>query len=235
MGALAAELAETALERGHLLQQGAERGDGIHAGLGHRPVSHAPANGDPRPDDAALLETHLVLLRLADDRRAQRTADRGRAEVLDADHLPFLVDERAEYESPAERRPAALDGGRCDHHRGDAALHVGGAPSVDAPVGHLGGEGRMRPLGRIAFRDDVRVAFQKEAASAFCLAEPGEHVGPAGRDLLHLEIKPLLGQPGFDVARDGRFGGRRISRTDDAGNANELSRELDELRFVDTG
>src|SRR5256885_11958304 len=55
------------------------------------------------PDDPALLEAELVLLGLADDGRIQLAADRGRAEVLDAEHVPLFVHERAQDQAAAER------------------------------------------------------------------------------------------------------------------------------------
>src|SRR5439155_15703284 len=147
------------------------------------------------PDDAALLEADLILLGLADDRRGQLASERRRAEVSHPEHVAFLVDERADDETSVERRAASLDRRPGDHRGREAALHVGGPAPVDPAVDQLGAERRVRPLARIALGDDVGVALEQEAWAPVAVAEPGDDVGPSGRDLVDLDAEPLLSEP----------------------------------------
>jgi hypothetical protein len=50
----------------------------------------------------------------------------------------------------------------------------------------------MGPLGGIAFRHDVRVALEEQALAAALFTEPGDDVRASGRDVLDLEVEPLL-------------------------------------------
>ena len=92
----------------------------------------------------------------------ERAPERRRAQMLGADHVAFLVDQRADDEAPAEARATSLDGGGGDHRGGEAALHVGAAAAVDPAVDQVGAERRVAPLGRIALGDDVGVALEEQ-------------------------------------------------------------------------
>ena len=198
-------------------------------------MRHAAVDRDARPDHAPLLEAQLVLLGLADDRRAEPTADRGRAQVLDPEHVAFLVDERADDEAAVERGGASLDGDGRDHRRRQAALHVRGSPPVDAAVDQLGAERRVGPLGGVPLGHDVGVAFEEQARTVARFAEPRDDVRPARRHLLDFEIEPVLAEPLLDVTGDGGLGGRRIAGPDHARDPDEIAGELDQLVSVDTG
>ena len=154
-----AEPAEATLEPRRLAQHGAQCGDGIGSGLGHRAVSHAAAHGHAGPDHTALLEAQLVLLRLADHRGGQRPAERRAAEMASADHVALLVHQCAHNEGPLKTGATPLDGGGRNHRRGKPALHVGSATSPDAAVGNVCSKRRMSARGGITFGDYVGVAF----------------------------------------------------------------------------
>src|SRR5262245_22062481 len=168
------------------------------------------ADRHPRPHDAALLEAELVLLGLADDRRVELAPDRGRAQMLGADHVAFLVDQRADDEPAVERDAAALDRRRRHHPRRQAALHVGGAAPVDSAVDEIGAEGRMRPFGGVALGHDVGVTLEQKALAAPLLTEPRDDVRASWSDLLDLELEPLLDEPRLDVTGDRFLAGARL-------------------------
>ena len=235
MLALRAELAQTLLERGDLAQQRADARDGIHARFRHGAVCHAAAHGHARPHHAALLEAQLVLLGLADDRRVELAPDRGGAQVARADHVAFLVDERADDEPAPQVRAAPLERGGCDHRRRQAGFHIGGAAAIDAAVDQVGVERRVCPLGGIPLRHDVGVALEEQALARPLLAEHGEDVRPSGRHLVSFDVEAFPGEPAVDVVRDRSFGGGGIARANDAGNADEVTRECDDLVRVDAG
>ena len=163
----------------------------------------------------------------------ERTPQRRGAQMLGADHVAFLVDQRADDEAAAETRATTLDGGGGDHRRGETTLHVGAAAAVDPAVDQVGAERRVAPLGGIALGDDVGVAFEEQRRAAR-LADPRQHVGPAGRDLVDLDLEALAAQPALHVGGDGGLGGGGIARADHAGDADQVTGELDELALVDT-
>ena len=235
MRAPPAERAQAPLEPRDLGEQRAEGADRVHARLGHRAVRHPPADEDARPDDAALLEAQLVLLGLADDRGVELAAGRRRAEVLRAEHVALLVDQRADDELAAEGGAAPLDRRGGEHRGGEPALHVGRPASVDAPVHELGAEGRVRPLRRRALGDDVGVTLEQKALAAPLLAEPGDDVRPARRDLVDLEREAFFPKEGLDAAGDRGLVGARLARPHDARDPDELARQLDELVGIDAG
>src|SRR5207247_9539819 len=138
--------------------------DRVRPRLGHRAGGHPAADQDARPDDTALLEANLVLLRLADDRRGKLAPERRRAEVARPEHVALLVGERADEETSVELRAASLDRRPGDHRGGEAALHVGGPAPVDPTVDQLGAERWARPLARIALGDQLRRASGRESA-----------------------------------------------------------------------
>jgi hypothetical protein len=112
-------------------------------------------------------------------------------------------------------------------------LHDRGAAPVDAPVRELGGEGRVRPLRRVALGDDVGVALEEQASPAALLAEPGDDVRSPRRGVVDLEREAFRGEPLLDAAGDRRLAGGRIARPHDARDADELPRQLDELVGID--
>ena len=65
-----------------------------------------------------------------------------------------------------------------DGHRGDARFHVGGATSIESAVAEGGFEGRARPGGKLAGRDDVGVSGEGDERSAAAVRRP-EVVGVA--------------------------------------------------------
>src|SRR4029453_4639926 len=101
----------------------------------------------------------------------------------------------------------------------------------DPAVDQIGAERGMRPLGGIRLRHDVRVTLEEQALAAALLTEPGDDVRASGRDVLDLEVEPLLGEPGFHVAGNGGLGGIGVARTDDAGYPDKRSGEVDQLSF----
>ena len=234
MAGLLAELAQLLLEGGHFSQERAERGDRIGARLGHGAVGHVAPGPDARPHHPALLEAELVLFGLADDGGVELAAGGRLDEVADADHAVLLVDEGAHDQLAGRRDVRALEGGQRHHGRGEPALHVRGAAPVDPSVAQLAPEGWPRPLSGIAFRHDIRVAFQEEAAAAGALlADPGEDIWAAGGDLLHLDGQSLATEPSLDERRDLGLVRPRLAGTIDAGDADERARELDHLIRAD--
>ena len=232
MWALAAELPQAALEARKLVEQRAERRDRIHSGLRHRPVGHTPVNRHSRPHDAALLQTELVLLGLADDRRVELAPDRCRAEMLGPEHVAFLVDQRADDEPTVDRDAAALDGRRRHHRRRQTALHVGGAAPVDPAVPHMAPEWIERPPG--ARRHHVEMAVEVHVgmrrASRLGPDDVDARVGarvlrPAFRGVI-LDIEPARREPRADQTGTIEVVlARRVHRR----HANERGREIDDL------
>ena len=85
--------------------------------------------------------------------------------------VAFFVAGEEQGEGAGVRRGGeALQG---DGHRGDARFHVGGATSVEFAVAEGGFEGRTRPGGKVAGRDDVGVSGKgdKRRTAAVCCPE----------------------------------------------------------------
>ena len=59
-----------------------------------------------------------------------------------------------------------------DGHRSDARFHVGGATSVESAVAEGGFEGRARPGGKVAGRDDVGVSGEGDERRAAAVRRP---------------------------------------------------------------
>jgi hypothetical protein len=199
-------------------------------------MSHLAAHAEARPDDAALLEAQLVLLGLADDGGVELTADRGVDEVPHADHAVFLVDEGAHHELAPRRDPGADEGGGGDHGGGEPALHVGGAPPVDAAVHHLGPNGGQVQSGGIAFRHHVGMPFEEEAMPARrLLPDPPDDVRATRRHGLHFDPEALAPKPRLDERGDARLVGIGVTRAMHARDADQGSCQLDDLVGVDLG
>ena len=156
---------DPALELGQPGEELPGGGDRVHAGVRHGPVRHAPVDGDARPQDPLLLETELVLLRLADDGRGDGAAEGRRGEVLRARHRVFLVHERGDHQPAGERHPGAAHGGRRHHRRRQPALHVRASPPVELPVLDETAPRRMTPGGGIPLGHDVGVTLEAEGLS----------------------------------------------------------------------
>src|SRR5262249_10939093 len=150
-----------------------------------------------------------------------------------ADHVAFLVHQRANDERTLDPDATALDRGGGDHRRREPALHVGGAASPDAAVTDVRGKRRMSPRGGITVRDDIGVAFDEQRPTGSGLADPTEDVRTPRRDQLDLDAQAFLREPALDVLGDGGFGGTGISGTDDARDADQVARERDQLGRVD--
>jgi hypothetical protein len=227
-------LRSQALECGCGGQQPAEPCDRVDARLGHRPMGHLAAHAKPRPDDTALLEAQLVLLRLADDRGIELAPDRRGAEVPHADHAVLLVHQRAHHQLAPQRHARPLDGRRSDHRGGQPALHVRGPPAVDPVVHEIGRERQVRPLGGIALGYHVGVALEEEATSAGApFAEPADDVGSPRSDRLHLDREVLAPEPAFDEGGDLGLGRGGIPGPVDTRDADEGSRQLHHLVRID--
>ena len=91
----------------------------------------------------------------------------------------------------------------------------------------------MAPRGRIAFGHDVGVPLEQEASSGPDLAEPGHDVGTRRRHGLDLDREPFLGEPALHECGDGGLVAVGIAGLDDAGDADEVARQRDQLVFVD--
>src|SRR5204862_195332 len=87
-----------------------------------------------------------------------------------------------------------------------AAITVG-VPAVDLAVGERGAERRVRPRGGIALGHDVGVALEQERRAGGAVTEARQHVGAAGRDVVHLDVEALRAHPALDVGGDGGFVG----------------------------
>jgi hypothetical protein len=134
----------------------------------------------------------------------------------------------------AGERAATLQGVGGEQHGGDARLHVGTAPAVDAPVVHLGPEGIEAPAAGVTFGDDVGVPFEQERRSGSIAFDDGEDVRPAGRDLLDRRCPPegphLIGHR----LGHGRFA-QAPRRIEHARDPHQRSGELHEGVVVEAG
>ncbi len=123
-------------------------------------MTSGSVNLDPRVGGAAGTDDGLQIGRLGGDTAKERRIRRGDVSA-DADAALLLVDERREFDGPAQ--PGAL---KCCHRRKagcQAAFHIGGAAAVDAAVVDGGAERVLRPA--LADGDDVGVAEQQKTRS----------------------------------------------------------------------
>ena len=81
----------------------------------------------------------------------------------------FVAGEEQGKGAGMRRGGKALQG---DGHRSDARFHVGGATSVESAVAEGGFEGRARPGGKVAGRDDVGVSGEGDERSAAAVRRP---------------------------------------------------------------
>ena len=87
----------------------------------------------------------------------------------------FVAGEEQGKGAGMRRGGKALQG---DGHRSDARFHVGGATAVESAVAEGGFEGRARPGGKVAGRDDVGMAGEGDERRAAAVRRP-EVVGVA--------------------------------------------------------
>ena len=129
----------------------------------------------------------------------------------------------------AEPEPGALDGGERD--RREARLHVVGASAVQASVLDAGIQTRVR----LEQPDRVEVPVQEQRAAAAGPAGDADHVGPARRSLLDVDLEPCLLEPLREHARHRRLAtaGRnerrvdRVDRDEPGGELLELGHRTD--------
>ena len=108
--------------------------------------------------------------------------------------------------SPRGSKPLLERHLRRPHRRGEAALHVGRAPAVEAAVDDLAAERILRPGAAVTDRHDVDVGVERERAAA---ARPGQardeqrmSVERRRRaDVPAFDLEAELGQEVADVAR----------------------------------
>ena len=93
----------------------------------------------------------------------------------------------------------------------------------------------MSALRRVALGHDVGVALEQQRGAGVALAEDAEDVGPPRRHLVHLDLEAFLAQPLLDVGGHAGLGGPRLARADHARDAHQVTRERDQLAFVDAG
>ena len=132
---------------------------------------------------------------------------------LRADAAGLLVGHRRDDDIAAEPEPGALDSGERD--RREARLHVVGAPAVQASVLDAGIQARVR----LEQPDRVEVAVQEQRAAAAGPAGDADHVRPAGRSLLDVDLEPCLLEPLREHGRHRRLATagrdeRRVDRVD---------------------
>ena len=89
----------------------------------------------------------------------------------------LLADASADAYAFARRQPAFARERRAVYRGREAALHIDGAASVDAPVLYLGGEGRKNPLVRVVHLDVVHVRV--EVDELFAVADESDRVARA--------------------------------------------------------
>src|SRR5690606_25991695 len=102
---------------------------------------------------------------------------------------------------------------------GQAGLHVGAAASPQFAVADLAAERVDGPLRQVALGDDVGVALEHQGGPVASAAlDHGDHVGPAGRGLVHDGLPAPLAHLGGDEVGGGLLAAapRRVVGAGDA-------------------
>ena len=180
-------LAQRPVERVEPDEDVAHLRDRVDAEVGPRAVRGAPVRLDLEGDEALVGDADAHPGRLGDDRRVGADALQHR---LRPDRRELLVDDRGDDHVAAQPAPRRL--GRRDQARRQAALHVVGAAPVEPPRLHARARaGRPSP----PYPTVSRCAFRSSVSPAARPARGRDHVRPAGRRLVELDLEPGVRAP----------------------------------------
>ncbi len=186
----------------------------------HRPVGHLAGEVDAQPQGALGDGADLAALGLAADHGVDVVGAAAGDEVLGAEHQAFLVDEGGEHDAAGERTAAPERVGG-EQHRGQAALHVGGAAAPQPAVHDVAAERLDGPA--VALGHDVGVPLEHQRRPRPAAAvDRGDHVGPARRHLVDLRLPAERAHLGGDEV-GGRLLVEPACRVVHARDAHELS------------
>ena len=231
MGAVA--LLQRALQLGERGDHGGGGAVGVATLERHGAVGHLAVEVDAQAQRTLGDVADLAALGLAADRSVDAVGVAAGDEVAHARHHPLLVDEGGDDE-PAGERPGTHDGVGREQHRRQAGLHVGRAAPPDPPVAQLGAE---RVDGPVGGSPSVTTSVWPSKSS----------VGPGPSPSI---VAMTLGRPSATRSTCGAQPNARIRastssaagasleparRVEHAGDAHQLTRELDELLGVDPG
>jgi len=182
----------------------------------------APSRLDLHPHEALVRDDEAELGRLGDDCSVRPATARDR---LGPDGVGLLVHDGRDEHVAAQACPDRL--GARDHDRREAPFHVVGSTTVQPPVLDARLERRLHAF--VADRVHVRVQEERRAAAGATGA--ADDVGPAGRNLLHLDLEPGIREPLGHEARQLTLA--RTARNEvgvDGVDPNELGGELSKAR-----